>query len=159
MEEVETVKEESAANTLFTPFKLLSWMLSSMLGHLATTIIRLQIHTLWNQDLAYAYAYQDNYQYDNDHDYYNDDNEEIYSDDSEEVYLTQDVSDKQCVDDVFKEFAIKDKKKDELVNGNTMKAKPCDKELNLYELNEGALTSDNWKPLKGILRNCGRCER
>ena len=153
MEEGETVQEESAANTLFTPFKLLSWMLSSMLGHLATTIIRLQIHTLWKQDLVYAHAYQDNYQYDDDYNYYSDDTEEVSSD------VTQDVFDKPCVDDVSKEFSIKDRRNDELQNENRMRGTPCDKELNLYELNEGALTYDNGKPLKGILRNCGSCER
>jgi len=155
MEEGETVQEESAASTLFTPFKLLSWMLSSisMLGHLAATIIRLQIHTLWMQDLVYAHAYQDNYQYDDDYNYYSDDTEEVSSD------VTQDVFDKPCVDDVSKEFSIKDRRNDELQNENRMRGTPCDKELNLYELNEGALTYDNGKPLKGILRNCGSCER
>ena len=157
MEEVETVQEESAANILFTPFKLLSWMLNSMLGHLVATIVRLQIHNLWNQDLVHVYAYQDDYEYDDDYTYYADDDE--YSDSSKEAHVTQDVFDKECVDDFSKEFAIKDRKKDESLNGNRMRATPCDKEFNLYELNEGALTYDNWKPLEGILKNCGSCDR
>ena len=46
----------------FQPFKLLGWIFNAVISQLAYTIIRLELHHLWNPDWTYAMPQMDNQQ-------------------------------------------------------------------------------------------------
>jgi len=178
---LENADDGSPANVILTPFKLLAWVFNWILGQMAMTIIRFEIHHLWNPDWTYALpypqsddSYSADYHYD-DYDAYNND-EELYNEvnGGQEVVETppvvSDDEDEAQVAEPFDEFAeevLNDfKMKDggpipllEMTYINKTQPKPCDKEAYLYELNESALKLQ--RPLQGILRNCheSNCER
>jgi len=157
--EEEPVYEESSANMLLTPFKLLSCLFNWILGQIAATIIRLEIHHLWNNDWAFTFAspqdYYSDYAYDDSDDY----DENNYGN-VEEPTLTQAVFDTECKEEnneAHDKLAREGYKS--TIDSNKIKAKPCDKELLLYELEEKSFY--NQKPIKGLLRHCSNinCER
>ena len=83
---LESADDGSPANILLTPFKLISWVFNWMLGQMAWTIIRLEIHHLWNPDWTYAMPQQQQlpppiYDYDSyaNYDNYPNQQEKIYS--------------------------------------------------------------------------------
>jgi len=181
---LESADDGSPASMILTPFKMLTWLFNWVLGNMAMTIIRLELHHLWNPDWTYAIpAPQNDYVNDLEATYGDDDGANYYSDDDyEEAYGAppddeQDsplVSDDDDEDqdqeepyDEFQEEILKDfKMKDggpipllEMTYINKTQPKPCDKEAFLYELNETALNLQ--RPLQGILRNCheSECER
>ena len=45
----------SSANFLLSPFKMMAAMFNYILGQVAWTIIRFEIHHLWNPDWTYAF--------------------------------------------------------------------------------------------------------
>ena len=51
---LEMENEGGSASALLSPFKLLAWLLNYVVGQIAWTIIRLEIHHLWNPDWTYA---------------------------------------------------------------------------------------------------------
>jgi len=184
---LENADDGSPANILLTPFKLITWMFNWILGQMAMTIIRLEIHHLWNPDwtysLPYAQSNNDDYAmpYDDTYDYQYDkydssyDNEDGYDaptveDPVGEAQVVTDEDSEATVEEPYDEFAeevLNDfKMKDggpipllEMTYINKTQPKPCDKEAYLYELNETALQMQ--RPLQGILRNCheSNCER
>ena len=46
--------EGSPAGMILTPFKMMSWLFNWLIGSIAMTIIRLEIHHLWNPDWTWA---------------------------------------------------------------------------------------------------------
>merc|ERR1712128_233692 len=168
----------SPANVLLTPFKLIAWVFNWMLGQMAMTIIRLEIHHLWNPDWTYAlpqpqrtdpdYAYSDQIGY-------YDDDDSLYAEPNgppiQETPVVSDDEDEADVEtppyeefenEVLNEFKMKDGGPIPLLEMtyiNKTQPKPCDKEAYLYELNETALKLQ--RPLQGISRNCheSNCER
>ena len=46
--------EGSPAGTILTPFQMMSWLFNWLIGSIAMTIIRLEIHHLWNPDWTWA---------------------------------------------------------------------------------------------------------
>jgi len=184
---LENADDGSPANILLTPFKLITWMFNWILGQMAMTIIRLEIHHLWNPDWTYSLPYAQNNNddyampYDDTYDYQYDkydstyDNEDGYDaptveDPVGEAQVVTDEDSEATVEEPYDEFAeevLNDfKMKDggpipllEMTYINKTQPKPCDKEAYLYELNETALQMQ--RPLQGILRNCheSNCER
>eukprot|EP00090_Calanus_glacialis_P023863 TRINITY_DN369_c0_g1_i1.p1 TRINITY_DN369_c0_g1~~TRINITY_DN369_c0_g1_i1.p1 ORF type:complete len:1359 (+),score=332.60 TRINITY_DN369_c0_g1_i1:336-4412(+) len=175
---LENADDGSPANIILTPFKLIAWMFNWILGQMAMTIIRFEIHHLWNPDWTYAlpypqvdpdYAYpdySDGYQYDDDVLYEAEPNgppiEEtpVVSDDDGEATVVEPFDEFQ--EEVLDNFKMKDGGPIPLLEMtyiNKTQPKPCDKESYLYELNETALKLQ--RPLQGILRNCheSNCER
>ena len=178
---LENADDGSPANVLLTPFKLIAWVFNWMLGQMAMTIIRLEIHHLWNPDWTYAlpqpqrtdpdYAYSD---YSDQIGYYDDD-DSLYAEPNgppiQETPVVSDDEDEADVEtppyeefenEVLNEFKMKDGGPIPLLEMtyiNKTLPKPCDKEAYLYELNETALKLQ--RPLQGILRNCheSNCER
>ena len=179
---LESADDGSPANILLTPFKLISWVFNWMLGQMAWTIIRLEIHHLWNPDwtyawpapqeqLDYAYAYADSAYYDDEEEYdtntgggdFNGGGEMVEVTDSEEAEV-EDVDEPydEHAEEMLNDFKVKDGGPIPLLEMtyiNKTQPKPCDKEAYLYELNEEALKQQ--RPLQGILRNCheSNCER
>ena len=184
---LENADDGSPASALLTPFKLISWVFNWVVGQLAWTVIRLELHHLWNPDWTYAVPrplaqgqqYQDyGYAY-SDTAYVEDYEEEMYTDpgahydngngggmDSEESEEEEDEGDREPYDEHAEEMLNDFKVKDggpipllEMTYINKTQPKPCDKEAYLYELNEESLKKQ--RPLQGILRNCheSNCER
>merc|ERR1711892_229676 len=178
---LENADDGSPANVILTPFKLIAWMFNWILGQMAWTIIRFEIHHLWNPDWTYAlpqpqrtdpdYAYSD---YSDQIGYYDDD-DSLYAEPNgppiQETPVVSDDEDEADVEtppyeefenEVLNEFKMKDGGPIPLLEMtyiNKTQPKPCDKEAYLYELNETALKLQ--RPLQGILRNCheSNCER
>jgi len=173
---LESASYGSPASVIYTPFRMMGWFFNWILANLAYTIIRFELHHLWNPDWTYAmpqvkepnvvydgdyYAYedysQDNVQSSADQDMLDqsDDMHPAYDDDDEE-YSAHD-------DELIKEYTIKDGGPIpilEMTYINKTQPKPCDKEVYLYELQEKVLAGLG-RPLQGILRNCheSSCER
>merc|ERR1712128_124787 len=176
---LENADDGSPANVILTPFKLIAWMFNWILGQMAWTIIRFEIHHLWNPDWTYALPYPQgedpDYAYPDYTDSYQYDDDDVYAEasgaqDVVEPPVVSDDDDEANVAEPFDEFAeevLNDfKMKDggpipllEMTYINKTQPKPCDKESYLYELNESALKLQ--RPLQGILRNCheSNCER
>jgi len=157
---LETEDDDGAANAILTPFKTMAWLFNYIIGQIAWTIIRLEIHHLWNPDWTYAFPQPqepapvlddgepDFYPQDTEGQY---DNSYDYEDDMGDPYIDQ--------------FNVKDGAPIPLLQMtyiNKTKPRPCDKEVTLYELNEARLYKNNrpW-PVKGKLQNCheSECER
>ena len=139
---------------------MVSWLFKYILGQIAWTIIRLEIHHLWNPDWTYAFPAPnepapvlDNGEPD------------FYPQDVEDQYANFDYDDQQEDDPLIDEFSIKDGSPIPLLQMtyiNKTKPKPCDKEVTLYELNDAKLYKGNRaSPVKGKLSNCheSECER
>jgi len=173
---LENADDGSPANILLTPFKLLGMAFNWLLGQMAWTIIRLEIHHLWNPDWTYAFPQQDLYDdgYDNFDDVYDDGDYDDYgTHDNDDVNgiddLDSSVEDEDPIEpfdehgeEMLNDFKVKDGGPIPLLEMtyiNKTQPKPCDKEAFLYELNESALKQQ--RPLQGILRNCheSNCER
>jgi len=179
---LESADDGSPAGIILTPFKLMAWLFNWLIGNIAMTIIRLEIHHLWNPDWTWAMPQpqvdyvDDDYSNYGDPSYYNDGqydddyqgkvpaNEEetqVVSDDQNEAKVEQEPYD-EFADEVLNDFKMKDGGPIPLLEMtyiNKTQPKPCDKEAYLYELNETALQLQ--RPLQGILRNCHEsdCER
>jgi len=175
---LENADDGSPANILLTPFRLISWMFNWILGQVAWTIIRFEIHHLWNPDwtyafpneqhLDYAYAYADGAYYEDEDEYgplengdYNGGLESPAVTDNEEAEVVDEPYDEHA-EEMLNDFKVKDGGPIPLLEMtyiNKTQPKPCDKEAYLYELNESALKAQ--RPLQGILRNCheSNCER
>ena len=145
---------------------------------MAWTIIRFEIHHLWNPDwtyafpneqqLDYAYAYADGAYYDDDEDEYGMENGDYNGGmeapevtDNDEADVVDEPYDEHA-EEMLNDFKVKDGGPIPLLEMtyiNKTQPKPCDKEAYLYELNESALKAQ--RPLQGILRNCheSNCER
>ena len=52
---LEREDDGSSANFLLSPFKMMAAMFNYILGQVAWTIIRFEIHHLWNPDWTYAF--------------------------------------------------------------------------------------------------------
>ena len=175
---LENADDGSPANVILTPFKLIAWMFNWMLGQMAMTIIRLEIHHLWNPDWTYAMPHPQNSEADyadyaySDQGYYDDEDFEpeqngppiqeapVFTDDEDEAEVEEPYD--EFAEEVLNDFKMKDGGPIPLLEMtyiNKTQPKPCDKEAYLYELNETALKLQ--RPLQGILRNCheSNCER
>ena len=177
---LESADDGSPAGIILTPFKLMAWLFNWLIGNIAMTIIRLEIHHLWNPDWTWALpapqdrdyvsdddslynsdAYYDDEDYDN-YDNVDNSNEEIpVVSDNDDAHVEQEPYD-EFMEEELKDFKMKDGGPIPLLEMtyiNKTQPKPCDKEAYLYELNETALHLQ--RPLQGILRNCheSNCER
>merc|ERR1719461_514863 len=175
---LENADDGSPASIILTPFKLITWLFNWLLGQMAWTIIRFELHHLWNPDwtyafpqtnqLDYAYAYADGAYYDDDEEYeyrpedYNGGMVSPEVTDNEEPAVEETEHETEDADEMLNDFKVKDGGPIPLLEMtyiNKTQPRPCDKEAYLYELNEGALKQQ--RPLQGILRNCheSNCER
>merc|ERR1711962_473954 len=179
---LESADDGSPAEIILTPFKLMAWLFNWLIGNIAMTIIRLEIHHLWNPDWTWAMPQpqvdyvDDDYSNYGDPSYYNDgqydddyqgkvpaseEDTQVVSDDQNEAKVEQEPYD-EFADEVLNDFKMKDGGPIPLLEMtyiNKTQPKPCDKEAYLYELDETALQLQ--RPLQGILRNCHEsdCER
>jgi len=171
---LESAKDGNPASTIFTPFKMIVWLFNWLIGNIAMTIIRLEIHHLWNPDWTWAMPQPQGVDdYDSDemaNSYYDEEytgvaqeveEPEVVSDDTEDEAVVQEPYD-PASEEVYNTFKMKDGGPIPLLEMtyiNKTQPKPCDKEAFLYELNETALHLQ--RPLQGILRNCheSNCER
>ena len=135
-------------------------MFNWILGQIAWTIIRFEIHHLWNPDWTYAFPQPpENGEPPNglemDYDDYGDSGEETVAD----------FGDMDYEDPLIDEFSIKDGGRIPLLKMtyiNKTSPKPCDKQVTLYELNEERFYKGGKPvPVKGKLTNChsSECER
>merc|ERR1719348_38404 len=170
---LESADDGSPAGIILTPFKLMAWLFNWLIGNIAMTIIRLEIHHLWNPDWTWAMPQPQVYDDDSDEltsSYYDEEypgvpqeveEPEVVSDDTEDEAVVQEPYD-PASEEVYNTFKMKDGGPIPLLEMtyiNKTQPKPCDKEAFLYELNESALKQQ--RPLQGILRNCheSNCER
>ena len=146
----------SPASGILTPFKLITRLFNWILGQVALTIIRLEIHHLWDPDWTYALPYQEAEDPDYMYPDYSDSDQYEYDDDN--VHDDQDVVEPAAVSDDDDYEAVVEE--EILIDFNKTQPKHCDKESYLYELNESALDYNDM-PLKGILMNChvSNCKR
>ncbi len=165
---LETEDDGSAATDLLNPFKLVSWLFNWILSQIAWTIIRFEIHHMWNPDWTYAFPQgqgpnevpvvgapgsQEYVEGLYNADYYSDE-------DSQDFIDTYDEN-----DPLMDEFSIRDGGRIPLLEMtyiNKTTPKPCDKQVTLYELNNERLYRNNKPvPVKGTLSNCheSNCER
>ena len=132
-------------------------MFNWILGQIAWTIIRFEIHHLWNPDWTYAFPQQ-----------YDDMNlppeMDVYDEDGEES--VPNYGDTDYEDPLLDEFSIKDDGGRipllQMTYINKTQPKPCDKQVTLYELNEERFYREGKPvPVKGKLTNChsSECER
>ncbi|XP_023323136.1 voltage-dependent calcium channel subunit alpha-2/delta-3 isoform X8 [Eurytemora carolleeae] len=168
---LESADDGSPASMMLTPFRLLSSLFNWIIGHIAFTIIRLELHHLWNPDWTYSFPQSNDPNVVFDGDYYAYDEytpneaaaEGPTSEDSsleeEELHDPYNSHD----DELVNEYMMKDGGPIpilEMTYINKTQPKPCDKEVYLYELQETVLEKMG-RPLQGILRNChdSKCER
>jgi len=180
---LENADDGSPAGVILTPFKMMAWLFNWLLGNIAATIIRMEIHHLWNPDWTWAlpapqdrdYVQDDygSYPYDYNEEYGDDDYDNSIDPGSVEQagpVVSDDDDGEARVEEPYDEFAEEELKDFKMKDGgpipllemtyiNKTQPKPCDKEAYLYELNETALRLQ--RPLQGILRNCheSSCER
>jgi len=180
---LENADDGSPAGVILTPFKMMAWLFNWLIGNIAMTIIRMEIHHLWNPDWTWAlpapqdrdYVQDDygTYPYDYNDDYGDDDYDNSIDASSVEQtgpVVSDDDDGEARVEEPYDEFAEEELKDFKMKDGgpipllemtyiNKTQPKPCDKEAYLYELNETALRLQ--RPLQGILRNCheSSCER
>ena len=156
---MESEDDGSPANFLSNPFKMMAAMFNYILGQIAWTIIRFEIHHLWNPDWTYAFPQPPEMEppngLENDYDDYDGNNEETVAD----------FGDMDYEDPLIDEFSIKDGGRIPLLKMtyiNKTSPKPCDKQVTLYELNEERFYKGGKPvPVKGKLTNChsSECER
>lgn len=186
---LESLEEGNPAGIIMTPFRLIAMTFNWIVGQIAMTIIRLELHHIWNPDWTWAVPkpQEPDYVYPYDDDYneayegYDDtqlpeqhqneaQNADIVSDDTADNEATvEDGSEEQpyepyneMAEEIVKEYQEKDGGPIPLLEMTYIKKtqpKPCDKEVYLYELNNTALEMQ--RPLQGILSNChtSECER
>ena len=183
LENVENSDDGSRAGIILTPFKMMAWLFNWLIGNVAMTIIRMEIHHLWNPDWTWSlpapqdrdYVQDDygTYPYDYNEEYGDDDYDNSIDPGSVEQtgpVVSDDDEGEARVEEPYDEFAEEELKDFKMKDGgpipllemtyiNKTQPKPCDKEAYLYELNETALRLQ--RPLQGILRNCheSSCER
>ena len=51
---LEMENEGGSASAILSPFKMMAWLFNYVVGQIAWTIIRFEIHHLWNPDWTYA---------------------------------------------------------------------------------------------------------
>jgi hypothetical protein len=156
---LEMADDGSAASLMLTPFKMVAWAFNWIIGQIAWTIIRFEIHHLWNPDWTYAFPQGTVNDNSNEVDQLPEPIEE------QEVFLTGEEDDESTtVDPLIDEFSIKDGGPIPLLQMtyiNKTTPKPCDKQVTLYELNGRAFNKkrDHQKgrsdPITGILEDCG----
>ena len=155
---MEPENDGDSANFLSSPFKMMKNLINYIMAQTAWTIIRLEIHHLWNPD--WTYAFPQGFELDDDSDMdMDDDNDDDDADDENDEF-----------DPILEEFSIKDGSEiPESVKWSLTKdslsivyPRPCDKQVTLYELNEDRFDRDgDTEPIKGKLTNChsSECER
>lgn len=155
---LEQEDDGSSASLLLNPIKMISAMVNYILGQIAWTIIRFEIHHLWNPDWTYAFPQSMQEQV-----------ETVYEDGmgsfEEEQSGDDQAGSTDYYDPLMDEFSIKDGGRIPLLKMtyiNKTSPKPCDKQVTLYELNEARFNRDGRPvPVKGKLTNChsSECER
>merc|ERR1739844_649144 len=150
---LENADDGSPANMLLTPFKLLAWVFNWVLGQMAMTIIRFEIHHLWNPDWTYAFPQGLG---------------EVETDQYDmmpDADVSDDMGGTDYYDPLMDEFSIMDGGRIPLLKMtyiNKTSPRPCDKQVTLCELNEASFTrGGKTVPVKGKLTNCHstECER
>lgn len=150
---LEREDDGSSANFLLSPFKMMAAMFNYILGQVAWTIIRFEIHHLWNPDWTYAFPQGLG---------------EVETDQYDampEADVNDDMGGTDYYDPLMDEFSIKDGGRIPLLKMtyiNKTSPRPCDKQVTLYELNEASFTrGGKTVPVKGKLTNChsSECER
>jgi len=150
---LEREDDGSSANFLLSPFKMMAAMFNYILGQVAWTIIRFEIHHLWNPDWTYAFPQGLG---------------EVETDQYDmmpDADVSDDMGGTDYYDPLMDEFSIKDGGRIPLLKMtyiNKTSPRPCDKQVTLYELNEASFTrGGKTVPVKGKLTNChsSECER
>jgi voltage-dependent calcium channel alpha-2/delta-3 len=172
---LESANYGNPASIMMTPFRVMANIFNWILANIAFTIIRFELHHLWNPDWTYSMPQQSQPVYNDpnlvyDGDYYAYDDEYMPAAPVEEPQmppLQEQEPDVQYEDEAPPTFSEKDNQlmqeyyqKEggpipilDMTYINKTQPKPCDKEVELYELNEEALKKEG-RPLQGILRNC-----
>ena len=175
-------KKPTSMYYFFSHLAMFNWIL----GQIAWTIIRFEIHHLWNPDWTYAFPQPPENMngeppngLEMDYDDYGDSNEETVADFGDMDYevcvdaIKLSISRKNqkshvlffFQDPLIDEFSIKDGGRIPLLKMtyiNKTSPKPCDKQVTLYELNEERFYKGGKPvPVKGKLTNChsSECER
>ena len=167
----------------FSHLAMFNWIL----GQIAWTIIRFEIHHLWNPDWTYAFPQPPENMngeppngLEMDYDDYGDSNEETVADFGDMDYevcvhafklsISRKNQKKSKIsmyyfffqDPLIDEFSIKDGGRIPLLKMtyiNKTSPKPCDKQVTLYELNEERFYKGGKPvPVKGKLTNCHSSE-
>ena len=155
---LEPEDDGSPANAIMSPFRMASAFFNYILGQVAWTIIRLEIHHLWNPDWTYAFPQSMQEQVDKAYDTEDASVETVEDDDESEEKV-------DYYDPLMDEFSIKDGGRIPLLKMtyiNKTTPRPCDKQVTLYELNEARFNRDGKPvPIKGKLTNChsSDCDR
>jgi voltage-dependent calcium channel alpha-2/delta-3 len=174
---LESANYGNPASIMLTPFRVIASLFNWVIANIAFTIIRFELHHLWNPDWTYSMPQFDQKNMDPnlvyDGDYYAYDDEYMPPVAVEEPQMPQmppqqePEQDVQYEDEAPPTFSEKDNQlmqeyyqKEggpipilDMTYINKTQPKPCDKEVELYELNEEALKKEG-RPLQGILRNC-----
>merc|ERR1719189_2822761 len=153
---LESEDDGSPANFLSNPFRMVQAMFNWILGQIAWTIIRFEIHHLWNPDWTYAFPQRSMMEAETVYD----ENNMEEMENGEDQYGGADY-----YDPLLDEFSVKDGGRIPLLKMtyiNKTSPKPCDKQVTLYELNEERFNRDGKSmPIKGKLSFChsSDCER
>ena len=135
----------------------MAWLFNLILGQIAWAIIHFELRTLWNPDWTYAMPYTTG-----GNDYY------LADYGAQDVAFYDQNSNYPYGEDPLEVFSMKDGLPIPLLQMtyiNKTTPKPCDKEVTLYELNEGMLYRSGKMgrrpmPVKGKLRcHDTECER
>jgi len=155
---LEREDDGSSASLLLTPFKILKNLFNWILAQAAWTLIRFEIHHLWNPDWTYAFPQGM-------------EPETVYEDamgagaPGMDMDNDDDGAEQEFYDPLMDEFSVKDGGRIPLLKMtyiNKTSPKPCDKQVTLYELNEERFYRDGKSmPIKGKLSFChsSDCER
>lgn len=145
--------------------RFMGWFFKWMMSQVAWTIIRLEIHHLWNPDWTYAFPapQEQNVVMDDEEASV----EDMYFADDDDPGRNMDTMyvDTLQEDELMSQFSLKDGSPIPLLQMtyiNKTKPQPCDKHIPLYELREERLYKRGRpEPVKGKLSNCheNECER
>ncbi|XP_064082141.1 voltage-dependent calcium channel subunit alpha-2/delta-3-like isoform X5 [Macrobrachium nipponense] len=149
--------EPSSSSILYTPVQMIKWSFNWIVGNIFWLMVKTHLYTLWDPNEAWAYTHVERdaqYPVVNepspdypDHKEYSEPNG--FPDDSEPYEDYDNVEKSVAFPSLELEFPI------ELAYINKTKPRPCDKEVNLYILQNNKLKQDGvYKPVKGKLSNC-----
>jgi len=180
---LEREDDGSPAGIILTPFRLMAWMFNWIVGQIAMTIIRLEIHHLWNPDWTWAMPkpedldytmdgsymegydeYQEDY---NEYDYNGEEGQTAEAVDQPQIEVTDTEDDDDEVtieekdpydafnEEIIKEYKTKDGGPIPLLEMTYInKTRPKPCDKEAYLYELNETALVTQTPLQGILRNC-----